>query len=372
MRKTKTRLIVAALLIAFILAMSAGIFPVLRVFAENEFQDEQAKQIAALLDSGNTFGVKNVQKVNTLVEVKDGDKYDDFYKQTYDMSERKAGAEVSTEAPKVTFITAGLNSYPRTWSNNYGINEFAVRENSILKLLQQKGECNIYVGKFYSSSGFNLFKLDKDNYALIEKNNNSENEETGIEDNDDASANESNIVENNKITDNSKHSLVLLHPYNPSGPNDYIYSQFDIMASTVVSALRELDPEHKFPRVNLIGHSRGGLTNLQYALDHPDLVDSVFSLGTPYVGSTSASIDYHILDEIGHAITPNPGERDIIDPDIYFGYMNRWNDNYDNLYKNIKVHALGGYQPIDMLVYELLYNKKLGNGKLRDERVIKK
>lgn len=367
MKKTKNKIVLVALLIAFILAISAGLFPVLRVFAENKFPDGQAEQIAALLDSGNTFGVKSVQKINTQVNV--GNDYDDFYKQTYDMSKRKAGVGVSTGAPQVTFITAGLNSYPRTWSNDYATGDFAVMENSILKLLQQKTECNIYVGKFYSSSSFNLFKIDKDNYALIEKNNNSENEETGIEDNDDASANESNVLPDNKIIDNSKHSLVLLHPNKPSGPNDYIYSQFDIMASTVVSALRELDPEHKFPRVNLIGHSRGGLTNLQYALDHPDLVDSVFSLGTPYVGSTSASIDYHIMDGVGHGFSANPGERDIIDPDIYFGYMNRWNDNYDSLYKNIKVHALGGYQPIDMLIYQIIYPKYLGKSKKQDERV---
>lgn len=359
MKKTKNKIVLVALLIAFILAISAGLFPVLRVFAENKFPDEQAEQIAALLDSGNTFGVKNVQKVNTLVEVKDGDKYDDFYKQTYDMSKRKANAEVSTGAPQVTFITAGLNSYPRTWSNDHINVDFAEMENSILKLLQQKTECNIYFADFlpYEDSDkwldFKLYKLKKDNYSLIADKNDPN----------------YNVLANNKIIDNTKHSLVLMSPYMPSGPNDYIYSQFDIMASTVVSALRELDPEHKFPRVNLIGHSRGGLTNMQYALDHPDLVDSVFSLGTPYVGSTSASIDYHIMDGVGHGFSANPGERDIIDPDIYFGYMNRWNDNYDSLYKNIKVHALGGYQPIDMLIYQIIYPKYLGKSKKQDERV---
>ena len=350
MKKTKNKIVLVALLIAFILAISAGLFPVLRVFAENKFPDEQAEQIAAVLDSGNTFSVKNVQKINTQVNV--GDKYDEFYKQTYDMSKRKANAEVSTGAPQVTFITAGLNSYPRTWSNDHVNVDFAVMENSILKLLQQKSECNIYFVEFEEAGKnskwleFELYGVKKDDYTLDKKN----------------------ILPNNKIVDNTKHSLVLMSPYMPSGPNDYIYMQFDIMASTVVSALRELDPEHKFPRVNLIGHSRGGLTNMQYALDHPDLVDSVFSLGTPYVGSTSASIDYHILDGIGHAITPNPGERDIIDPDIYFGYMNRWNDNYDSLYKNIKVHALGGYQPIDMLLYQLIY-KDIKYGEAQEERV---
>lgn len=39
------------------------------------------------------------------------------------------------------------------------------------------------------------------------------------------------------------------------------------------------------PKVNLIGHSRGGLTNIQYVNEHPLNVDSVFSIDTPYYGS---------------------------------------------------------------------------------------
>lgn len=46
----------------------------------------------------------------------------------------------------------------------------------------------------------------------------------------------------------------------------------------------------KIPKVNLVGHSRGGLTNLQYALDHPDIVENLISIGTPYFGSSSAKI----------------------------------------------------------------------------------
>lgn len=51
--------------------------------------------------------------------------------------------------------------------------------------------------------------------------------------------------------------------------------------------------------------------------------------------------------------------------------MNRWNDNYDSLYKNINVHALGGYQSIDLLVYELIYNIFLGKSEGHDETVAK-
>ncbi len=49
MKKTKNKIVLVALLIAFILVISAGLFPVLRVFAENAFPDEQAEQIALSL-----------------------------------------------------------------------------------------------------------------------------------------------------------------------------------------------------------------------------------------------------------------------------------------------------------------------------------
>ena len=47
----------------------------------------------------------------------------------------------------------------------------------------------------------------------------------------------------------------------------------------------------ELPKINLIGHSRGGLTNLQYALDHPDLVAGLYSMGTPYFGTDTGSTD---------------------------------------------------------------------------------
>lgn len=35
---------------------------------------------------------------------------------------------------------------------------------------------------------------------------------------------------------------------------------------------------------------------------------------------------------------------DITKEEVYMEYMNRWNNNYDRLYKNINVMALGTYE----------------------------
>ena len=38
------------------------------------------------------------------------------------------------------------------------------------------------------------------------------------------------------------------------------------------------------PKINLIGHSRGGLWNMDYVIEHPKNVDSLVSVGTPIMG----------------------------------------------------------------------------------------
>lgn len=91
---------------------------------------------------------------------------------------------------------------------------------------------------------------------------------------------------------------------------------------------------------------------MQYALDHPDLVQNIFTLGTPYMGSTSASVDHYLLNDMFS--NNSLGEKDIVDPTNYLNYMERWNSNYEKLYSNINVYAVGGYSSIDMLLYALL------------------
>ena len=261
---------------------------------------------------------------------------------SYNMDEKRTDVVVSDDAPQVTFITHGLSGSAAHWSNGSGDPDwgFAYSPGSIIDLLQQKASCNIYLAKINSiddtTDEIDLEKIELKLYQLEHNNYFSTTD---------------NEIEN--ITDNTKHSIVIFEGDNTGQSNDYIYTQFNIMASKVVLDLQALDANNELPRVNLIGHSRGGLTNLQYALDHPDLVDSIFSLGTPYLGSTSASIDNHIL---GGAFTNNSvGEDDITDSEIYLDYLEEWNSNYESLYSDINVHALGGYQSLDMLVYQMVY-----------------
>lgn len=123
------------------------------------------------------------------------------------------------------------------------------------------------------------------------------------------------------------------------------------MMSEVVLQVKNLN-NGILPRINLIGHSRGGITNMQYALDHPDMVASLYSFGTPYLGTTVAELDINNADgSVGELLLGDGalGEKDLANPEIYMKLVNRWNNNYDNLYSRIRCMALGGKTSISYL-----------------------
>lgn len=310
--------------------------PLVNTISISFAESEAIVQDVDFFSRANTY---NATLTETPVRGSENDTYNSV---AYDLSNRRPDAIVSTEAPQVTFITHGLGGKASHWSNDSknGNWNFAYSDDSIIELLRQKADCNVYLARLNSNAepGIKSFsvllnQLSSNDYTVHDSGENK------------------NLID--AITNNTKHSIVIFDAENSSQSNDYIYTQFNIMASKVVLDLQALDANHALPRVNLIGHSRGGLTNLQYALDHPDLVDSIFSLGTPYLGSTSASIDNYLLD--GWGAGNSYGEDDITDPSVYLGYLNRWNTNYNSLYSNINVYAMGGYQSMDMLVYELVY-----------------
>ena len=147
-----------------------------------------------------------------------------------------------------------------------------------------------------------------------------------------------------KITDISKHIIIVFESSIPAGYNYQVYEEFNYMLSKIVYDVKLLNGGY-LPKINLIGHSRGGLTNLEYVLDHPLMIGSVFSIGTPYFGSDTASTS------IGEIIANEcDGLHDIINRNIYINYYNRWAAYYETLYSNIDYHALGGYSDSDFVL----------------------
>lgn len=340
----KTRFLSVTLAILLVFVALGSLFVavtqnliVLAASAETErYRVYSQDDLKELYENANTYPVLEAMPIETIEnaynkETNRLDKYfDTYYKCSFNLDSNKIN-EVSTLLPQITFLTHGLGGN----ANHWGISgDFTAQtpiitmdNDTLMELLAKKYQANIYIADFKQWNAFRL--LQYNGYKFVQ-------------------------VENNKITDNSVHSVVVFSGYGTEESNDYIYAQFNIMASALISDLKELDPAHKLPRVNLIGHSRGGITNMQYALDHPDLVAEIYSLGTPYLGSTTATIDTALRKAYGVGFSKSTGETDIVTG--YPTYRDRWNEGYDKYYKDIKVHALGGYETIRMFLYQLVEN----------------
>ena len=237
--------------------------------------------------------------------------------------------------PQITVLTHGFGGNAGHWSNNED-GTFAENENSIIDAFSGNN-ANLYLAKIDSNKKLYLIdiRLNKLQDGTYNKT---------ITSNVEGENHIATTIQELSRNDISKHTVIIFEAQNPDDSNAAIYNQFNYALSKIVYNYKQLNGG-KLPRINLIGHSRGGLTNMQYALDHPDLIDSIFSFGTPYLGSHTAKTD--LGKEIGGG---GKGMESILSSDVYYHYCDRWNNNYDTLYKNIKVYALGGYSDTDLIL----------------------
>lgn len=232
----------------------------------------------------------------------------------------------------ITFITHGLGGDASHWSNalnaeNFN-SEFAYEENSIIEKLRRKaGDADVYWARYYNSTFFDLFICPEYTTYLTVY-------DTSV------------LTKENILPSISEHIIVVFQDkLNSSDSLEDVYDKFHLMTDKIVYDAKVLN-NGILPRINMIGHSMGGLINLMYALDHPLLVDSIFSFGTPYIGSDSAPI-------VTEAYDPQ-AQIDIVIPSIYSELYLRWQDGYTTKYSNINVHALGEYSTIDFLNYAVM------------------
>lgn len=243
---------------------------------------------------------------------------------------------VSTDAPSVTVFTHGLDADAKHWSNDNS-GAFAYDEQSPVQQLnalvkQSTGED----ADIYWALMRNVSETEQPDVKFFLVPLNDQKAQTNYNDYD-----EHYSVKT--LPSSSHHIILLFEAYNPNASNNYIYKQFNYALSKIIYDIAYYNGG-VLPRLNLIGHSRGGLTNLQYALDHPDMVAGLFSFDTPYLGSHSAKTS------LADSFMGGPGLVSINDQDVYYHYNDRWNDNYDTLYSDIEVYAMGGYSDMNFLL----------------------
>ena len=235
-------------------------------------------------------------------------------------------------SPTITVLTHGLGGRYYHWSNNYattGSGDFAYNSDSIVEKLYQhlNGNMNIYIARADSTITYNHLntKIENcvyDGYKLYKISYN------------DYKYNPTNIIEVDYLDDVSKHILLLFDSLDSGSTHENVYEQFHDVLDNISFQYKTLTG--KLPRFNLVGHSRGGIINLMYATEHVYNVDSMFSMGTPYNGSTLGLID-PVMEMLGYYITSDgetytepefAGVDDIMDEQISIDLRDAWNASF--------------------------------------------
>jgi len=217
-------------------------------------------------------------------------------------------------SPGITILTHGLGGLACNWSNS-GQWELGNNESSLIRKISKinNNEVDIYVAECSKESqyDFNLLKynIDLSSFTTIKR-----------------------------INDTSKHIILLFQSGNGMESNDYIYEEFENVIDTISLQYKSLCG--MLPRLNLVGHSRGGLTNIQYATEHPYNVVGMYSMGTPYNGSALGNCDKMLdLLDMNNPKTGQyfPGVLSIMD----YEESERIRDNWNNAYKpDVQIHVV--------------------------------
>ena len=321
-------------------------------------------QIRQVFEEGNT-GYTCLPTINEI---------DDNYlkkqnKVNFSVGSTVKGKDNVTSDAKATVFMHGYGACAGAWSNNvYANGEINVDFSGNTILDYREGNLIEQVKSAFGSNA-RLYRIEVKSITNTSINNLNENINSYILDEkySDIEGSKSEIDE--LTLDSTKHNIFIFDYVedmsSESNENTYFFYNYamSIIAKKLSSTKTVTDADNNtstvriLPKFNLIGHSRGGIINLMYALDHPFMVKNLISIGTPYEGSTSAQI-YKFLLEIKNEQVDD-ALKDIVKSDIYENYRNKWNNNYNTLYKDINANATGSYVSMAALT-KMVNNDKSG------------
>ncbi len=184
---------------------------------------------------------------------------------------------------------------------------------------------------------------------------------------------------NETITENDAQShLILIYDGDlgsESQPktNQECYKDFDESLDTILLGIAKYQNDF-LPRINLIGQSRGGLVNMQYAINHSDIISNLISLGTPYSDGKYEDLSINrtkdtkfIYDDWASLYNVLISFRsDALNPSGYDDMLNNSNykDSFNSCANKFKSYAIGFNQ-----TYQYFINT-IGNILTKDENFL--
>lgn len=311
---------------------------------------DEMPSIETIFNATNTYNLNgSVTKETSFEKFHEEKGYDNpQYEFNFDMYSKNNNQ--TTAYPYVTVFTHGYNSRAKDWCNNAeSLTEDNTRKDLKFSYTTSSMVYKVTANVFSNNAVIIRATVDEESNTKPYFNLLLEKVELGVS--EDALP-KINIEEICSVVAN-KHLVVIFEGHNPSSSNVNMYYQFNYMLSSILYKLKD-NYGGKISKVNLIGHSRGGLTNLQYALDHPDIVENLISIGTPYFGSSSATIVKNL------GIMKGDGLKDITDEAVYESYQRTWNNGYESKYSKINAVAIGAYSTLPFLGL-VAHSDKSGN-----------
>jgi alpha/beta hydrolase fold. len=273
-----------------------------------------------------------------------------FYLSNTELKTLSQNNTLTFTSPSITVLTHGLGATSAVWSND-GL-AFCYKEDSLIeKLRKQNDDCLVFYAEITADDDLKLFKLDEGNYLLG-----------------------GNYIENISYDDLQKHLIVVFEgreglytngkgvqvPYNQQSLTG-AYADLDILIDKLIYELKE-SGRVNLPRINLIGHSTGGLINIMYATEHPFNVASVFSIGTPYWGSNLGSVN-NFKTIFYNNLLNSDGGKDLQDKESQQQLRDAWSRAI-NINPTINAYALGGAINLEALnnLLDTNYIDRLSSG----------
>ena len=262
--------------------------------------------------------------------------------------------------PTITILTPGLSSDASTWGMD--INTCSVEDYSIISYLHRRG-ADVYIANQIISSSENASKeiFDASTLGSIRISQLFSGEIVTVENLSTTSKsfyNKSIVIVFNPYMENEGHDI-----YGISSKNGLAYYELESVVNAIIYKYMEDNSTNSCPKINMIGHSRGGLLNMLYALQHPNVVDTLVSVGTPYNGSELGAIDGSLqaikfftnsddnATEVELSDTSSNDNLDCItdalNENLYKYIRNLWN-NYQNT-NNTKLIAIGSSMTFNLI-----------------------
>lgn len=254
--------------------------------------------------------------------------------------------------PSLTFLTHGLGASASIWSNDG--TSFQYDPDSLIESLRlSAGDAVVYLAKVYEKVEdeyiFGLWELAEGVYQY--------------------GADGVNYISQFRLEDLSKHMIIVfesrqgeyidesgnLSNYNLQDLRS-VYDEFDYVVDSILYEIRQLSGA--LPKINVIGHNTGGIINLIYSTEHPKIVSSLFSIGTPYNGLIGDGVSI-AQNWINDNVLNSDGYKNLLDKDFISDLKSRWNAISAQNY-NINTFALGG-----ATAYDIIQNF-FNNGKFED------